>query len=113
MSLNNLGGLFDSQSRYEEAEPLWTRALEITEKALGMEHQNTAKALRNLGGLYAQRGLFHKADPILRRAFFIAEKLPEGRYPKIADYAKSYINVLLKVGRKYEAQKLRARFRLG
>ena len=36
--LNNLAGLYLSQGRYAEAEPLYKRALAITEKALGPDH---------------------------------------------------------------------------
>jgi tetratricopeptide (TPR) repeat protein len=37
-SLNNLAGLHDAQGRYDEARPLYERALAIREKALGPEH---------------------------------------------------------------------------
>jgi tetratricopeptide (TPR) repeat protein len=38
-SLNNLAALYKAQGRYAEAEPLYRRALEIWEKALGPEHR--------------------------------------------------------------------------
>jgi tetratricopeptide (TPR) repeat protein len=40
-SLNNLAGLYDSQGKYAEAEPLYQRALAISEKALGPDHPHT------------------------------------------------------------------------
>ncbi len=39
--LNNLALLYESQGRYEEAEPLYLQALEITKKALGDQHPTT------------------------------------------------------------------------
>jgi len=112
LNLNNLAMLYEKEARLLEAEPLLMRALEINEKTLG-PHLETAKTLRNLGDFYSRQGLFHKADPFLRRAFSIAERLPEGRSPKVVDFARSYLTVVQKVGRIFEAQKLRARFQLG
>jgi len=55
LSLNNLAGLYDSQGKYDEAEPFYTRALGIWEKALGPDHPNVATSLNNLAGLYKSR----------------------------------------------------------
>jgi len=90
-----------------------SRALKINDKALGPEHPETAKTLRRLDEFHSRQGSFYKADPFLRQAFRIAQKFPEDGNLKIADFAKSYFNVLRKVGRNHEAQKLRARFLLG
>ena len=40
-----------AQGKYDEAEPLYKRALAIHEKALGAEHPQVALALNNLGML--------------------------------------------------------------
>ena len=47
ISLNALGMVYDSQGGYAEAEPLYSRALAIAEKALGPEHPTVATALEN------------------------------------------------------------------
>jgi tetratricopeptide (TPR) repeat protein len=39
--LNNLALIYDDQGKYDEAEPLYQRALAIDEKALGSERTNT------------------------------------------------------------------------
>ena len=46
-SLNNLALLYDSQGRYEEAEPLYLQALKIAEKVLGKNHPNTSTIRAN------------------------------------------------------------------
>ncbi len=46
-SLNNLAMLYSSQGRYEEAEPLYTQALAICDRALGANHPNTMTIRRN------------------------------------------------------------------
>ena len=40
ISLNNLAMVYFYLKKYEEALPLWQRAIIITEKALGAEHPN-------------------------------------------------------------------------
>src|SRR5271165_2642002 len=38
--VNSLAGLYKAQGQHAKAEPLYKRALEIREKALGLEHPN-------------------------------------------------------------------------
>lgn len=47
-ALNNLAGLLQDQGNYEEARPLYERALEICEKVLGAEHPSTEVIRQNL-----------------------------------------------------------------
>ena len=72
--LNNLALLYYAQGRYEQALPLYQRALKITEKALGPDHPLVATGLNNLAGLYYARGRYEEALPLLQRAVSIAEK---------------------------------------
>ena len=58
VSLNNLAGLYKSQGRYEEAEPLYQRALAIREAVLGGEHLGTAASLNNLAVVYLAQGRY-------------------------------------------------------
>ncbi|MFM7880372.1 MAG: tetratricopeptide repeat protein [Microcystis panniformis] len=50
-NLNNLAKLYQSQGRYEEAEPLHQQALDIAEQALGENHPTTVKFRENLESL--------------------------------------------------------------
>lgn len=54
-NLNNLAKLYQSQGRYEEAEPLLIQALAIAEQALGENHPNTVKIRENLQTLRQQQ----------------------------------------------------------
>jgi tetratricopeptide (TPR) repeat protein len=88
---------------YAKAEPLYRRALEVREKALGAEHPGTAMSLNNLAELYKTNGEYAKAEPFLLRALAIREKAlgPEhpdtatslnnlaGLYRAMDDYAKA------------------------
>jgi tetratricopeptide (TPR) repeat protein len=52
-SVNNLGLLYYSQGKYEEAEPLLERALGIWEESLGAQHPWTQAGRRNYAVLRA------------------------------------------------------------
>jgi len=48
ININNLATLYDSQGRYEEAEPLYLQALDLRKKLLGDEHPHTKITRKNL-----------------------------------------------------------------
>src|SRR5262249_44791518 len=55
------GGYYlNERARYEEAEPLYLRALAIYEKALGAEHPAVASSLNNLAALYYNQGKYEE-----------------------------------------------------
>ena len=49
-SMNNLAGLYRSQGRYGEAEPLYLRAISVVYQRLGKNHPNTQTVLDNFVG---------------------------------------------------------------
>jgi len=71
--LSNLANLYQSQGKYEQAEPLNIRALSIREKALGGDHCDTAASLNNLAELYKLQGKYEQAEPLFNRALEIFE----------------------------------------
>ena len=54
-SVNNLAGLLRKQGRYEEAEPLYRRALKGCEEVFGEEHPHTLATRDNLEQLLRKR----------------------------------------------------------
>ena len=56
-SLNNLAGLYKSQGRYEEAEPLYIQALDMRKKLLGDKHPYTQKTQRDYQTLLENKKL--------------------------------------------------------
>ena len=52
-SCNNLAELYRALGRYDEADALHRRALEIREQRFGPDHPEVAQTLNNLGVLYA------------------------------------------------------------
>jgi tetratricopeptide (TPR) repeat protein len=73
--------LLRAQGDYAGAEPLFRRALAITEKALGPEHPSTGKALNNLALLLWTKGDYAGAEPLFRRALAITEKALGPEHP--------------------------------
>jgi esterase/lipase superfamily enzyme/tetratricopeptide (TPR) repeat protein len=77
--LNNLAGLYEDQGHYDEAEPLYKRAIAIDEKALGADHPIVARMRINLGSLYKSQSQprYDDAEPLLKSALEIMEKEKE------------------------------------
>ena len=62
------GPVAPARGDYAEAEPLYPRALEIREPALGPDHPDTAASLNNLAKLDRIRGLYDQAEALIERA---------------------------------------------
>ena len=75
--------LYD-RAQYEQAEPLYQRALAISEKALGPDHPSTAASLNNLALLYRSQGQYEQAEPLYQRALAIREKALGPDHPSTA-----------------------------
>ena len=73
-TLNSLGELYESMGRYSEAEPAFTKALEIGRASLGSEDPLVADSLRGLAGLSQTLGKFQDAEARYRRCSKPAEK---------------------------------------
>ena len=69
---------------YDQALPLYQRALKIREKALGPEHPDTSVSLNNLAMLYHSMGAYDQALPLFQRALKIREKVLGPEHPATA-----------------------------
>lgn len=74
MSLNNLAALYQDQSRYGEAEQLYSRALEARERVLGAAHPDTLSSFNNLASLYRDLGRYAEAEQLDRRGLEASEQ---------------------------------------
>ena len=66
-----LGALLMGKGLYSEAEPILRKVLEISERALGGKHLQTAIDLHNLGTLLRLTNRLDEAEPLLRRSMEI------------------------------------------
>jgi tetratricopeptide (TPR) repeat protein len=75
-SLNNLAGLYRSQGKWAEAEPLYDEALAICRTLFGERPNNAlATSLNNLAGLYRSQGKWAEAEPLYDQALAICRTL--------------------------------------
>lgn len=108
-SLNALAGLYRDYGRYEQAEPLHLRALEIKEKVLGPDHPDTAISLNNLASLYYHQGRYTEAEPLHLRALEIREKALGPDHPVTATSLGNLASLYDEQGRYTEAEPLHLR----
>ncbi len=104
--LNNLAAPYQAQGKYAEAEPLYQRALEIREKALGKGHPDVAQSLNNLASLYQAQGKYAEAEPLYQRALAIIEKAMGKEHPYVAISLNSLAVLYRAQGRYAKAEPL-------
>ena len=94
-NLNNLGAVYFFEGRYGEAEPLFRRALDIQERALGHDHPDVAKTLNNLAGSDIVAQHYDEASSLLEQALSILEKWVGPDHPDIAQIRSSLAMIQL------------------
>lgn len=65
---NEVGTIFYNLRMMDRAIDEYSRALELWERELGSEHNDTLKAMSNLGQTYLSIGKVSEAEPLLKRA---------------------------------------------
>ena len=105
-ALNLLGNALLALSDYDEAEPLFRKALDIRRAALPAGHPDIAQSLNNLANLLEVTGRTAEAEPLFREALDIQRvALPAG-HPDIAYGLNNLAGLLLTTGRYAEAEPL-------
>ncbi|MEH2458045.1 tetratricopeptide repeat protein, partial [Nostoc sp.] len=74
-SLNDLALLYNSQGRYDQAEPLFLQALELRKRLLGDAHPSVATSLNDLALLYNSQGRYDQAEPLFLQALEIRQQV--------------------------------------
>ena len=74
-SLDHLASLYKDQGRYNDAEPLYLRALEIRKSQFGEAHPSFAASINNLAELYRLQARYPEAEQLYLQALAIWEKL--------------------------------------
>lgn len=97
LTLNNLAGLYKSQQQYDQAEPLYLRALAIRSQKLGHKHPHVATSLNNLAVLCKAQQRFGEAQHLYLRAIEILEQNLGGEHLSVA-------NTLQNLGSLYKSQ---------
>ena len=98
---NNLGVLLQATNRFEEAEPLMRRALEIDTASFGEHHPAVARDLNNLGVLLKNTNRFEEAEPLMRRALEIDTASFGEHHPDVAPCLNN-LGLLLQATNRFE-----------
>jgi tetratricopeptide (TPR) repeat protein len=101
--------LYERQSRYADAEPLYKRSLVIREKALGPSHPDVALALNNLAGLYHAQGRYTKAEPLFKRSLAVREKTLGPDHARVGEALNNLAVLYNTQGRYTEAEPMHQR----
>lgn len=88
------GRLTRSQSRYEEAGPLYERALAINRETWGNEHPRTLTSRAHLAELYAKNGNRRKATQLWYEVISARERVLGPDHPEVASALNSWANLL-------------------
>jgi tetratricopeptide (TPR) repeat protein len=103
-SLNYLAGLYQSQGRYSEAEPLFLQALKIDRRSLPEDHPDLATHLNNLARLYKFQGRYSEAEPLYLQAVEIDRRSLPGDLPSLAINLNNLATLYQYQGRYSEAE---------
>ncbi|KAI8607068.1 kinesin light chain [Chytriomyces sp. MP71] len=79
--MNNLAGLYKRQAKYDQAEPLYVKCLQLREKTLGRQHPSTLTSINNLAGLHECKGEYEVAEPLYVECCEASEKLLGRQHP--------------------------------
>jgi len=88
------GQYLQERARYEQAAPLYQRALAIREQELGPHHPDTARSLNNLAQLYWAQGKYPEAEPLYQRALAIYEQELGASHPSTKIVRQNYTSLL-------------------
>ncbi|MBX5451466.1 toll/interleukin-1 receptor domain-containing protein [Thermogemmatispora sp.] len=97
--LEQAGTYLRQHGRYQEAVPLFERALSIREQVLGPEHAETATSLYDLAFVYRFAGRSSEALPLLERALSIREQALGPAHPLTVTTLESLAFLHMSTGR--------------
>ena len=93
------------RARYEQAEPLYQRALSIGKQVWGPAHPQVAYPLCGLAYLFYEQGKYQQAEPLYHQALQIREQVLGPAHPDVA-YTLERLGLLYWKEGKYEQAKL-------
>lgn len=102
----NVARYLELRAEYGEAEPLYQRALTITERALGPDHPSVGTRLNNLAGLYRYQGRYAEAEPLSQRDLEITERALGAEHPDMGTSLNNLAGIYRSQGRYAEAEPL-------
>lgn len=96
--LGVIGRAYYSLALYENADTLFTQALQINRQTYGEVHPEVAKSQRNIADLYRAQGVFNIADSLYSEVLVMQENLFGEDSPEIAQTLNSLAITLRHMG---------------
>jgi len=103
---NDLAVVYANSGKPLEAELLFSRALTIGEKGLGVDHPGVGATIQNLGILYATQERYREAEPLLKRSLAINLRTYGGNHVRTALSLKTLSSFYAIQGQLGEAERL-------
>ena len=97
-ALIKLGTIRQEKGGIEEAEELFQRALDVSERTLGPEHIELVQPLTNLGSARILRGSPEAAEPLISRALSISTRYLGEDHPDLVIMVNDLARLYLKQG---------------
>jgi tetratricopeptide (TPR) repeat protein len=91
--LNTLGKLYKDQGRYNEAEALLEKSLDIAKNLLDNNHRAIAAYKNNLASLYDVQGKYRQAEVLFMESLDIIKKLFGKHHPDVASVLNNLGNI--------------------
>ncbi|QDT96282.1 FxSxx-COOH system tetratricopeptide repeat protein [Gimesia aquarii] len=104
--LGKQANYFYQVGEYEEAEPLYLQAMEISRTVLGENHPDFATSLNNLASLYTSQGRYEEAEPLYLQAKEIRRTVLGENHPSFATSLNNLAFLYENQGRYEEAEPL-------
>ncbi|KAK9386009.1 hypothetical protein V1515DRAFT_587668, partial [Lipomyces mesembrius] len=101
-NMNNLAGLFNSQGKYEAAEPLYKETLRLSKKVLGEEHPDTLISMNSLAYHFHSQGKYEAAEPLYKETLRLSKKVLGEEHPETLISMNNLASLFHSQG-KYEA----------
>jgi tetratricopeptide (TPR) repeat protein len=101
-NLDSLATRYYNQERFDDAEPLYSWALTIREKALGLDHPEVAASLNRLANLYYNQQKYEAAESLYKQALALREQILSPGHLDIAVSLNNLANLYYNQ-QKYEA----------
>ncbi len=102
-ALVDLGDLYRAQTRFADAEPLFTRAIALIERLGGASDVQLIRPLNSLALVLRAQGFYDRAEPLCQRALAITERAHGPEHPTTAGVLANLLTVYLAQGRYGEA----------
>jgi tetratricopeptide (TPR) repeat protein len=108
-SLNNMAALYHTQGKYNMAEDLYKRCLELKKQTHGDEHLEVAISLHNLAVLHSAKRRFADAEPLYKTSLELKERLLGVDHPDLVTLLSNYALCLKRMDRADEAKSMEER----